>query len=92
MVTSLFFLLFLIRSININEFQLDLNFPAAPSVPRVPDDCFSFDPFPEGALPYKRLMGMCHWMGSHFHDWIDYNGVAFSIVTRMGSHIFDFWG
>jgi len=35
--------------------------------------------------------GMCRWMGSHFHDWIDYNGVAFSIgasrVTRMGSHI-----
>ena len=30
-------------------------------------------------LPYKRLMGMCRWMGSHFHDWIDYNGVAFSI-------------
>ena len=24
-------------------------------------------------------MGMCRWMGSHFHDWIDYNGVAFSI-------------
>ena len=31
-----------------------------------------------GLLPYKRLMGMCRWMGSHFHDWIDYNGVAFS--------------
>ena len=32
---------------------------------------------------------MCRWMGSHFHDWIDYNGVAFSIeFTRMGSHIF----
>ena len=31
------------------------------------------------ALPHKRLMGMCRWMGSHFHDWIDYNGVAFSI-------------
>ena len=31
------------------------------------------------ALPYKRLMGMCRWMGSHFHDWIDYNGVTFSI-------------
>ena len=34
---------------------------------------------------------MCRWMGStHFHDWIDYNGIAFSIganrVTRMGSH------
>ena len=22
---------------------------------------------------------MCRWMGSHFHGWIDYNGVAFSI-------------
>ena len=31
-----------------------------------------------GALPSNRLMGMCRWMGSHFHDWIDYNGVAFS--------------
>ena len=31
-----------------------------------------------GLLPYKRLMGVCHWMGSHFHEWIDYNGVAFS--------------
>ena len=29
-------------------------------------------------------MGMCRWMGSHFHDWIDYNGLAFSKVTRMG--------
>ena len=27
-----------------------------------------------GVLPYKRLVGMCRWMGSHFHDWIDYNG------------------
>ena len=32
-----------------------------------------------GVLPYKRLIGMCRWMGSHFHDSIDYNGVAFSI-------------
>ena len=32
-----------------------------------------------GVLPYKRLMGMCRLMGSYFHDWIDYNGVAFSI-------------
>ena len=30
-------------------------------------------------LPYKKLMGMCHLMGSHFHDWIDYTGVAFSM-------------
>ena len=38
-------------------------------------------PSPGGgrALPYKRLLGMCRWMGSHFHDWTDYHGVAFSI-------------
>ena len=30
-------------------------------------------------LPYKRLMGMCRWVGSHFNYWIDYNGVALSI-------------
>ena len=34
-----------------------------------------------GVLAYKKLMGTCRWMGSHFHDWIDHNGVAFSIVT-----------
>ena len=32
-----------------------------------------------GVPPYKRLIGMCRWMGSHFHDWSGYNGVAFSI-------------
>ena len=46
---------------------------------------------PGWVLPSNRLMGMCRWMGSHFHDWIDYNGVAFSMganrATRMGSHI-----
>ena len=33
-------------------------------------------------------------MGSHFHKWIDYNEVAyvFNIFTRMGSHIFAFFG
>ena len=41
-----------------------------------------------GLLPYKRLMGMCRWMGSHFHKWIDY----FKRVTRMGSRIFLFLG
>ena len=24
-------------------------------------------------------MAMFHWMESHFHDWIDYNGAAFSV-------------
>ena len=45
-----------------------------------------------GAQPGNGLLGMCRWMGSHFHDSTDYNGVAFSSifnrVTRMGSHFF----
>ena len=44
-------------------------------------------------LPYKRLMGMCGWMESHFHDWIDYNGVAFSIeLLQWGRTFSDFLG
>ena len=50
-------------------------------------------PVPEGVLPYKRLMGMCRWMGLHFHDWIDYNGVAFSKeLLEWGRTFSDFWG
>ena len=41
-----------------------------------------------GVLPSNRLMGMCRWMGSHFHDWIDYNGVAFSIELLEWGRIF----
>ena len=45
-----------------------------------------------GELPYKRLMGICHSMGSHFHDWLDYNGVAFSIeLLEWGRTFSDFW-
>ena len=36
-------------------------------------------PWGEGVLPYKRLMEMCSWMRSHFHNWIDYSGVVFLI-------------
>ena len=44
-----------------------------------------------GALPSNRLIGMCHWMGWHFHDWIDYKGVAFSIeLLEWGAHCQDF--
>ena len=32
-----------------------------------------------GALLSNGLMGMCRWTESHFCDWIDYKGVAFSI-------------
>ena len=43
-------------------------------------------------LPYNRLIGMCCWMGSHFHDWIDDNGVAFSIDLEWGRTFSDFLG
>ena len=44
-------------------------------------------------LPYKGLIGMCRWMGSHFHDWSDYHGVAFSIeLLEWGRKFSDFWG
>ena len=43
--------------------------------------------------PYKWLVGMCRWKGSRFHDWIDYNGVAFSIeLLELGHTISDFLG
>ena len=36
---------------------------------------------------------MCRLMGSHFHDWIDYSGVAFSIeLLERGRTFSDFWG
>ena len=41
----------------------------------------SISPGGGGVLPYKRLMRICRWMGPHFHDWIDYNDVAFSIES-----------
>ena len=32
-------------------------------------------------------------MGSHFHDWTVYNGVAFSIeLLEWGRTFSDFWG
>ena len=34
---------------------------------------------------------MCRWMGSHFHYWCDYNGVAFSIeLPEWGRTFSDF--
>ena len=36
---------------------------------------------------------MCCWMGLHFHNWIDYRGVAFSIeLLESGCTFSDFWG
>ena len=45
-----------------------------------------------GTLPSNRLMGMFRWMGSYFHDWIDYNGVAFSIELLEWGRIFSGFG
>ena len=46
-----------------------------------------------GLLSYKRLIAMCRWMGSHFHDWIDNNGVAFSReLLEWGRTFSDLWG
>ena len=36
---------------------------------------------------------MCRWMGSHFHDWTGYNGVAFSIgLLEWGRRFSDIYG
>ena len=36
---------------------------------------------------------MCRWMGSHIHDWTDYNGVALSIeLLEWGRTFSDFLG
>ena len=36
---------------------------------------------------------MCSWVGSHFHDWLDYNGVAISIeLLEWGRTFLIFWG
>ena len=36
---------------------------------------------------------MCRWMGSHFHDWIDYNGVTFLLeLLEWGRTFLGFLG
>ena len=45
---------------------------------------------PGGVLPSKRPLGMCRRMGSHFHNWIDYNGVTF-LVELLGRKFSGFW-
>ena len=44
---------------------------------------------PPGGPPYK---GMCRQMASYFHDWIDYDGVAFSIGLLDWGHTFSDFG
>ena len=55
------------------------------------DRCIS-SLYPRGVLPYKILMGMCCWIGSHFHDWIGYHGVVLSIeLLEWGGMFSDFF-
>ena len=44
-----------------------------------------------GALPSNRIIGMCRWMG-YLHDWIDYDGVAFSVELLEWGRIFSGFG
>ena len=59
---------------------------------------FLIDPPRDGGeLPINGLMGMCRWMGSHFHDRVDYKeGCIFNRVpdrvTTMGSQMSGFGG
>ena len=40
----------------------------------------------------RRCRSMCRWMGSHFHNWVDYNGVTFSVeLIEWGRTFRDFW-
>ena len=36
--------------------------------------------------------GMCRWMQSHFHDWIDYNGVAHFPIFKGKTLVFHIYG
>ena len=49
-------------------------------------------PNPRGLLSRNRLIGMCCWMGSHFHDSIDFNGVTISTESlEWGRKLSRFW-
>ena len=48
---------------------------------------------PQTSLYHKRPIGMCRWMGSHFHNLINHNGIAFSIqLLEWGLTFPDFGG
>ena len=35
---------------------------------------------------------MCRWMGSHFHNWTDYNGITFLVeLLEWGRNFSGFW-
>ena len=36
-----------------------------------------------GTSEVNKLMGLCRWRGSHFHNCHDYNGIPFSIIQVL---------
>ena len=47
-----------------------------------------------GILPSGRLMGMCRWMGSHFHNWINYCACGVALLKELlewGCTFSGFW-
>ena len=42
----------------------------------------------EEVLPSNRLKGMCCWKGLHFHSWINYDGVTFSLELSKCNRTF----
>ena len=46
----------------------------------------------EGLLPSNRFIGMCRWMGSYFHNWIDNNGFAFLLELLEWDRTFSGFG
>ena len=49
-------------------------------------------PLGDGGGAYFLVMGMCRWMGWHFHGWIDCNGVAFSLELLEWGRTFSEFG
>ena len=44
-----------------------------------------------GVIPLQEASRDVRWMGSHFHDWSDYNGDAFSVeLLEWGRKFSDF--
>ena len=47
-----------------------------------------------GNSEVNKLMALCRWRGSHFHNCHDYNGIPFSIIQVLagGAHFLGFCG
>ena len=45
-----------------------------------------------GVLPSSRLTGMCRYMGSHFQNWINYDGATFSLDLLWWDRTFSGFG